>query len=308
MDAGKNRLITKSTATLLCVGFMLFMLLSVTKDVFAREKAVAVLISREISPYISAVNGFESALTNVQTQRFFLDKNNVPYSLSGSSAILKTEQYAALVAIGPDALRYLLVDQVVPPVIFGMILNPQRLFSDNLSPSGGVSLNLPIAAQFTALLGRMPWLKRLGVLFDPHNNQSWYDQAAVIAVHTGFDLVPLRIDGSAGSIDVAGEFAGLDAILFIPDSSVISKVVIQHIIKQAFLRKIPVVGYNKFFLNSGAALSFIVDYGQVGSQIAGMVEKQLLSGVSAGVIPPEFRLQVNTEVWHVLQLDQKKGQ
>jgi len=293
--------------TLLCVGVLIFTLFSSTKNVHAREQAVAVLISREISPYISAVNGLESALSNIRTQRFFLDKNNVPYRLSGPSATLKTEQYAALVAIGPGALRYLLADQVVPPVLFGMILNPQPLFSNNVCPSGGVSLNLPIDAQFTVLLDRMPWLKRLGVLFDPANNQLWYDQAAVIAAQIGFDLVPVQVDSSAGSINVTGKFEGLDAILFIPDSSVISKVVIQHIIKQAFLHKIPVVGYNKFFLDSGATLSFMIDYEQIGRQLADLVEEQLLAGVSAGVISPEFRLQVNTEIWHVLQLDQKKA-
>jgi len=274
----------------------------------AREQAVAVLISREISPYISAVNGLESILTNVRTQRFFLDKNNVPYSLSGSSEKLKTEQYAALVAIGPDALRYLLADQIAPPVLFGMILNPQLLFKNNLNPSGGVSLNLPIEVQFTTLFESMPWLKRLGVLYDPDNSQSWYDQAAVIAARTGFDLVPLQVNGSAGSIDVADDFAGLDAILFIPDSSVISKVVIQHIIKQAFLRKIPVIGYNKFFLDSGATLSFMIDYEQVGRQLAYLVKKQLVTGISVGVISPNFRLQVNTDTWDILQLDQKESQ
>jgi len=309
MDTGKDRIITKLTAMLLCVGFVVLMLFSGVRNVHAREQTLAVLISREISPYISAVNGLESALTNIQVQRFFLDKNNVPYRLSGLSATLKPEHYTALVAIGPSALRYLLARQVTPPVLFGMILNPQSLFKDDLCPSGGVSLNLPIETQFTVLLNRMPWLKRLGVLFDPVNNQTWYDQAAAIATRTGFDLVPLKIDGSVGSMDVAGDFLNLDAILFIPDSSVISEVVIQHIIKQAFLRKIPVIGYNKFFLDSGAMLSFMVDYEQVGRQLAGLVKQQLVTGVSVGVIPPNFKLQVNEEAWDILQLGHNnKGQ
>ena len=288
--------------------FWLFLLVSISSSEVcsAQDRSVAVLITREIAPYIAAVDGLEEALVNSKTQRFFLDKNGVPYSLSGSSATLKPEQYAALVAIGPDALHYLLANQGPPPISFGMILNPQHLFKDYLYPACGVSLNLPIRGQLTALLEHLPWLKRLGVLFDPDNNRLWYRNASVMANQLGIELVPLEVETNAGQISIVGDIAQVDAILFIPDSSIISRVVIQYIIKQAFLSEIPVVGYNKFFLDSGATLSFIIDYEQIGRQLAGLVEKQLITGVFDGVIAPNFSVKINPETWKLLHLDQKK--
>jgi len=107
-------------------------------------------------------------------------------------------------------------------------------------------------------------------------------------------------------INIVGNIAQVDAILFIPDSSIISRVVIQHIIKQALLRKVPVIGYNKFFLDSGATLSFIIDYEQVGREVAELVQKQLSPGFSCGVNAPDFILQINPETWNLLHLEQKK--
>ena len=288
--------------------FWLVFLVSIfsTEVYSAQNRTVAVLISREIAPYISAVNGLEETLINCQSQRFFLDKNKIPYSLSGSSATLKPEQYAALIAIGPDALRYLLEIQDPPPISFGMILNPQHLFEGHSYPACGVSLNLPVRAQFTVLLDHLPWLKRLGVLFDPDNNQLWYDDAAVTARQLGIELVPLEVRTDSGRINIVGDITQVDAISFIPDSSIISRVVIQYIIKQAFLSEIPVIGYNKFFLDSGATLSFIIDYEQVGRQLAGLVESQLMTGVSDGVIAPNFSVRINAETWQLLHLDQKR--
>jgi len=272
----------------------------------AQERTIAVLISSEIAPYVAAVNGLETTLTNVQTQRFFLDKNKVPYSLSGLSATLEPEQYAALIAIGPDALRYLLKVKDPPPISFGMILNPQYLFEGHSFLPCGVSLNLPVHAQFVALLDYLPRLKRLGILFDPDNNQLWYDNAAVTASQLGIELVPLEVKTGAGQISIVSDIRQVDAIFFIPDSSIISQVVIQYIIKQAFISEIPVVGYNKFFFDSGAALSFIIDYEQIGRQLAELVEKRLETGISAGIIAPNFSVKINPETWQLLHLNRRK--
>lgn len=40
----------------------------------------------------------------------------------------------------------------------------------------------------------------------------------------------------------------MDALWLIPDRTVISESIVKYVIKEAFLRKVPVIGYNRFFM------------------------------------------------------------
>ncbi len=72
----------------------------------AQEKIVGVLLSREIGPYVSMVEGFESGI-NASVHRFFLGKKGRPYSLSGRHTSLDPLKFDGLVAVGPEAFQFL---------------------------------------------------------------------------------------------------------------------------------------------------------------------------------------------------------
>jgi len=103
----------------------------------------------------------------------------------------------------------------------------------------GVSLNIPVNAQLAAIRRHFPAVAQLGVLFDPENNRTWFEDAKDVAASMGLELVPLRVNRQSGKLDIVGDFSKLGAILFIPDKSIISKAVIQHVIKEAVLHRIP---------------------------------------------------------------------
>jgi len=267
----------------------------------AQDRPVAVLISREINPYVEMVKGFESAFKNHPVQRFFLDKQGRPYSLEGGSVVFEPQKYAALVAVGPEALHYLQPLAKDIPLFFGMILNPESFFSATLLPVCGVNLNIPIKNQFAEIVKLLPGKIKLGVLFDPVNNQVWFEQAQGLARNTGIDLVPLHVQRIAGRLNMEGDFAPLDAILFIPDRTVINKPFIQYLTKKALLTHIPVIGYNHFFLDSGSAMAFLIDYAAVGRQVATQVTAVLGGAPCPGIVPPEFTTTLNSSVWQLLK-------
>jgi hypothetical protein len=180
------------------------------------------------------VEGLESRLGNQPVQRFFLDDQGKPYSLGDRGAKLVPSQYAALVAVGPEALRYLLPRTGTVPLIYGMVLNPELVIGADDKLPCGVSLNIPVRAQLSTIRQHLPAVARLGVLFDPENNQAWFENAATVAASMGMQIVPLRVNRQSAKLDIIGDFSLLDTILFIPDKSIISKAVIQHVIKQAF--------------------------------------------------------------------------
>jgi putative ABC transport system substrate-binding protein len=263
------------------------------------EKRIGVLLSREILPYVAMVEGLESRL-NATVQRFFLDEKGRPYSLAGRSSILNPQQYDALVAVGPEALYYLQPRVGATPLAYGMVLNPRKVVSDQQWQPCGVSLNIPAEAQLAAILRQLPGLKRLGVLFDPANNQAWFNGAVAVAAVKGVELLPLQISRQGGWLEQGGDFSRLDAILFIPDASIISKAVIQYVIKQGVVNNTPVIGYNQFFHDSGAAFTILIDYRKVGGQVARQVE-QLLAGEKCEGAVPQYEVLVNEDVWRALK-------
>jgi len=268
----------------------------------ARETAVGVLLSREIAPYVAMVEGLESRLGNLPVQRFFLDDQGKPYSLGDRGATLDEAKFSVLVAVGPEALRYLLPRAGAVPLVYGMVLSPENVVGAAGKLPCGVSLNIPVKSQFAAIRQHFPAVARLGVLFDPENNRAWFENASAVAASMGLELVPLRVNRQSAKLDILGDFSSLDVILFIPDKTIISKAVIQHVIKQAVLHRTPVVGYNQFFHDSGAALNLIIDYPMAGQQVAAQVQQLLAGDRCQGTVAPNFTPRVNDDAWKALGL------
>lgn len=275
--------------------------------VWSQQDLVGVLISREIAPYIEMVEGLENALGKIEAQRFFLDKNGEPYSLGIHGNILEPEQFKAVVAVGPEALLYLKPKVGEVPLVYGMILNPEKIFDNTAVAPCGVSLNLPIYNQLASIQYYLPGMSKLGIFYDPQNNQPWVDEASVYARELGIELIPLQVRKGAAQLAITGDLKIPDAILFIPDKTIISKAVVQYVIKQAYLLQTPVIGYNQFFHDSGAALSFVVDYRQLGSQVAEQVLSLTAGGGCLGPAPPRFKVQINKDSWRVLALPEPAG-
>jgi putative ABC transport system substrate-binding protein len=74
------------------------------------------------------------------------------------------------------------------------------------------------------------------------------------------------------------------------------------LIKKALSGGVAVIGYNRFFYRSGAALSFILDYEQIGEQAAGL-SFQILSGKECESVTPAFRTWLNLRVINSLGLN-----
>lgn len=71
--------------------------------------------------------------------------------------------------------------------------------------------------------------------------------------------------------------------------------IIQYVIKEALLRDVPVIGYNRSFHEYGAALAFILDYEQIGRQTAEVVIDRLENGVCRDDAP-YYETAVNRKV------------
>lgn len=267
---------------------------------YGETNLVGIMISQEISPFIQMVEGLESSL-NMPICRIFFDANGHPYSADPRIEKIKPELFKAIVAVGPGALRYVTLHHWPGPVVFGMVLDPEKIVHRGALPCG-VSLNLPYQQEIVGLHRVFPDVRRLGVLFNPENNEEWFEKARETAGTYGIVLTALAVQEQS---DISHFFEDdelhVDAVMFIPDRTVISKAVIQFVIKKTVLRGIPVIGYNRFFHDSGAALSFAVDYRAIGEQVALQV-KALLRGEPCDLLTPRYKLLLNMRVVNNLGL------
>ncbi len=252
---------------------------------------VGILISREILPYLQMVQGLEENLEQSST-RIYLDKDGKPYSQESRFQELRSADFTVMVAVGPQALAYLQSRRWPGDVLYAMVLNPARFFWKS-AHLGGISLDLSPWKQLLTVNRVFPQIKRLGVLYSPEKNQTWFNRAKAVMTFKNLVLVPLQVKQRS---DIPSLFAPpgpqVDAILFIPDQTVISQSMISYVIKESLRLGIATFGFNRFFHESGAALSFIIDYHKIGQEMAEMV-RTLLNGGSYVSTGPPFSVLLN---------------
>lgn len=264
----------------------------------------AILISREIKPYIQMVNAVEENL-DIPLCRVFFDTKGQIYSLDSHFSGLNRHEWDFIVAAGPDALSHLVKEQVRVPVFYGMVLNPEQI----ISGSGmfcGVTLNLFTPERIRTFKQILPKLNRLAVLYNPDSNLIYPEIVNGIKQVEGVTAVPVEVlseeDIPAALKRVVKE---ADAIYFIPDRTVSSPAIVKFIIKYGISHSIPSLGYNRFFHESGAVLSFSIDYTVIGRQVSDMITRFKRSAECTSK-DPEADLLFNEKVTDFLKMEVNK--
>lgn len=257
---------------------------------------VVIFVSKNIRPYVEAADGMYdvfSGFPEANVRKFFLDRLTGKAAADQAAGISDEREVNLVAAIGPEAAAFVwdAFPDPFPAKIYVIILNPEKIIGSH-GLSNGISLNIPPAVQLRMIRQGLPSLRRIGIIYDPDINQDFFDAAADAARHAGIEIVPVTVSSPREIPDILNRTWGrIDGIWLIPDRTVISESIAQYIIKQAVLRQVPVIGYNQFFYDSGAALSFVFDYRELGRQAADMV-----SGLAAGDIPDDRRVPV-FQVW-----------
>ncbi len=231
----------------------------------AKAETVAILLSQEIRPYLQAVAGIQEALAEAEKETVLFNLED----FSGRSrAVLagrlkEKSAFSLAVAVGPEAARFADAQNFSFPFLYTMVLNPRAILD---RAACGISLRIPVSVQLDKIHQALPDVKRIGILYDPEYNREFF-QKAVQSRTKGVTVVPLAA-GSTTDIPqlLKANWEKMDGLWLIPDRTVISESIVQYIIKQALLQRIPVIGYNRFFYESGAAVAFVFEYQQIGVQ------------------------------------------
>lgn len=268
---------------------------------------VIVFVSKNIRPYLEALDGLRANLADsidADVEVILLDRYDEKTRNDLVDRLSREITRDIIVAIGPEAASF--VWKAFPDNIFSkiysIILNPEKVIGTKVR-NIGIPLNIPPENQLSMIAQGFPAVRRLGVFFDPKYNDNFYAGAAVAAFDLGIDLIPLSVDSKKDIPFLLQEcWDSLDCIWLIPDRTVISESIAQYIIKQAVLKKVPVVGYNQFFYNSGAAMAFVFDYADIGRQTAGLITN-VLQQKAPGRLVPVFKVWLNETVLEKMEIE-----
>ncbi len=260
------------------------------------ELRVALLVSRNIRPYLEAVEGITRILkeyAGADVTVFELEK------MEGKGETVLKENLARkhfhlLIGVGPEAARLMAdLTSVVVPMMYTMVLHPER----TVSPSDcGIPLDIPLHIQLRKIAAALPSVRRLGLLYDPAFNADFLKKAVKHAPAHNLEIVPLPVSSRSDIPEVLDRnWSRIDGLWLIPDQTVISESIVQYVIKQALYKRRPAVGYNRFFYESGAALSFIFEYEEIGRQ-TGVLALDLMADGICESKPPVFHAWLNQRV------------
>lgn len=262
--------------------------------------SVSVLVSAQIKPYAEALDGLVTGMEGkAKLDVVFMNK----LGPQEKESLFKKIQASGniTIAIGTEAAR----DSVIRlsasnvRVLYLMALNPGEFMDENLR-SCGISLNIPENKQVKLIFGAMPSLQRLGLIFDPEINDRFFKTASAAAIKEGRLIVPVSIEARSDIPKaLAGVWNDVDGIWLIPDRTVISERIVEFIVKESALRGKPVIGYNRFFYDSGSAAAFVFDYRRLGGQMADFAS-EVLGGKNCTSTEPVFQFVLNRKVLNKL--------
>ena len=240
---------------------------------------VFVLKTSDIIPYNTCIEGLRESLSTYSLQVF-----NMEGDLDKGREIIAAIQEKRprmLIAVGPQA-SFLLSEITYPfPKFFCMVLNPQKLIGQQKLYSG-VSLNMPLSFQLRQIKKSFPERKRVGLFFSKSLDRTIIESFLREAASLGLVLVTFPITSASDILPAidSKEFS-IDTLLMMPDEQINSQKIVEYIIKESLRRKIPVVGYNRWFASNGAILSFIIEYRDLGLQAGDMALRMVKQGLAA---------------------------
>ena len=270
--------------------FVLFFVAS-TPVALARD-VVVVVKSRELEPYDVAFKSFRRAL-NGKGYDPVLIEYLLPDRASDKDHLLTEIRQTGprlIVTVGSAATAYISKAIRDVPVTFCMVLNPLASgFIRSMTASGnnltGASLDISIQTQFEALRSLVPYVKKVGVIYNPEETETVIQQARKVAKEMGLELVGVPISSGERVPEALRSLNNnVDALWSVADSTAFSSGSVEFILLHTLRNGIPFMGLSPAFVKAGALMALDADYQEVGAQCGGLAAR-ILTGEQPSTLP-----------------------
>lgn len=245
------------------------------------NKVLLVNTNNGVERYQSAQTAFTQTLHGAELMQVDLAGDANP--VDRLQDILNDNRFDAIYCIGAKALGAVDYIEKGIPVVYSSVLNWRRFAGQ--SNYFGVASEVAPEAQLTWFRYFFPDIKKVGVLYSAENSKLIAD-ASQAAQSLAIELVAEQIDSPEQlTTKLAAMASKVDVFWLISDPVVLSSPEkTQAMFAYAQVKRIPVVTYNRFFVELGAVLSIAADLPTTGRQAALMLQKIISRGAPAGSI------------------------
>jgi len=247
---------------------------------------IAVIRSRDLEPYNQAFAGFSEACSS-QINQFTLGGNKTSQQRMAQE-IGETKPRLVL-AIGLVAAK--LAKEYLKDIrtLYIMVSNPKKydLVGNNIA---GITLNIPVDAQFKAYKTLVPGLKTIGVIYDANNSGELIREANAVAKKLAVELVAVSVQSQKEVPEaLRGMLGKVDAVWMVPDETVVTTDSFKYFLLTTLENGVPFFAASDIFVEAGALAALTPDYtdvGRQGCQLAmGLTDGQV-NVAEAGARPP----------------------
>ncbi len=262
----------------------LLALLAPPSAVFAAEK-IAVLVSSKDAPFEETLKGFQGFLAKVA-----VDAEYDIHRLEGSAAkagqavqAVKKSAPKLVVTLGSLATDAAVKEISDIPIVACMVLRADGLKkAPNVT---GVGLEFSLEVQTSWLQIMLPTAKRIGVIYNPDENQKRVEAAGRIMQGMGLTLVTQEVRSAqdiAAALDALAK--KVDVIWGIADAVAMTPQTAKSILPFSIRNNIPLIGVSPMWVKAGALYSLDWDYADLGAQAGGMAVG-ILKGTPPAAVP-----------------------
>lgn len=281
--------LTQSRWILILVGVLCLAVMLPGGD---KAKQVAIVARLDVLPNQELIEGFEAALKESAIV-YHLEKYDVK---SGANEIvnrLRQQKPDIIVTSGTSVTQEIAVAFPNVPVVYTMVmLQNNRAISPRQLV--GISLSIPVEIQLERIKSILPAVKRVGIIYNPEENELLVQQAKGVADKMGLTLVTYPVS-SEKEIPNMGDLK-IDILWLIPDMMVCRFPIFRQFVLDGVRLKIPVMAFTASYARSGALMSLSFNYKDIGRQ-SGELVVRFLKGEPyeklATTIPRKFDLYLN---------------
>lgn len=240
---------------------------------------VVILKSANIAAYNQAVIGFKSSMP-ADTTFIEYDLKGDPHAGRMYAGKIRASGADLVLAVGSKAAISARLEIFDIPVVYCMVLHPAK-YDLKAANMVGVSVKIPIGQQLGTLRAVMPNLKRIGYLYDPDKTPPLPAEVTAQARHLGITFIDRQVRAVEQVPMALRELLPeVDVLWLISDSTILTEESFTFLLRAAFDRHVPVIGFDPEFARRGALISFWVDSSDIGREAA-HVAQTILSGSAA---------------------------
>lgn len=205
----------------------------------------------------------------------------VDEATSAAAIVERVGAADVVIAVGARAAT-LALQQPKAPVVHCMVLQDAGSF--DTEHSAGVPLAVPAQKRLETLKRLDPSVKRVGVLYDPKLNARAVAELERAARALSMSIVPGSVTSSTGAPAAFDAIAGkIDALIVIPDATVVTKPFVTFLVANAFDKRMPVLAFSDALAKVGLLAALAPSYAQNG-KLCAKLAKRVLAGESIGAL------------------------